>query len=287
MAAVAFPDDYHATADLALGDVYWVEDWSLDPSYASAIAARAATTPISGPGAVLRALALGGLVCPGHVTVVPRLAPVPAATCSISGLSTQVRTGATITFTACRLEGGATLEGTVDVVATPQASDHACDANTLVTVSYQSVFTNFIYLAPDNVQTVIPSLVDTGSYQRRATTGPTDLAITTAGIIQRIDKSGAITSDHDVNGPRSYTFANAGSGIVYAVNGVLRVQDRDAGSAATVTGKGVILASMCCRPLGGSMTVAGAGRDPAIWGFGPACGAATLNGAAVSVPRCP
>ena len=311
-----FPYDYYYASDVSVGDAYWADSWDVDPFYfvdvqpfgqtygggsggstgtgsgGSSGGGSAGISPsdggiiagaFAGPGAVLRELARGANLCPGQVTVAQKT----ATACSFSGGPGSVRGGATLTFNGCILSGGGRLDGVIDVTSTPVPSDTNCDANTTINVSYTSTFTNFSYTAPDGSRVVIPSLTNMGSYSRKVTFGPTALAVSSNGTLQRYDASGALTADHGLNGARNFTIANNGAGVTFKVNGALAVQDHAiAGGLLTVTGTGVTRTNACCRPTDGTIVVTGTGRDTDTWVFGPACGAATLNGRSVSLPAC-
>jgi hypothetical protein len=274
-----YVDDYGYAADLALADGDWIDDWYLDAFHA----ARPVDDPVSRPAAALRALARGISVCPGHVTIVPRL----ITSCSVTGVFAVVRSGATITFDGCALDGGGFLDGAVDVSSQPQLSDTTCDDATVVDVTYTTTLTDLSYRMPGGGRLLIPSMNESGAYTRTATSSPTRLSVRTEGTIQRVDRTGVVTASHGVRGEGQYTFAVHGRGISYSVDGGLAISDRSGGGAVTATGKAVTLTSACCRPTGGSVLVGDADRTWAAWSFGPACGALRLNGTPAPATPCP
>jgi hypothetical protein len=294
-----YPYDYYYVGDVAVSDAYWADSWYVDPFYFATTlpvgqiyVSDAGVSPSDGgivsgslasPGVILRELARGASLCPGQVTIVQK----NTMACSFTGGTGTVRTGATVMFNGCTLSDGGRLDGVVDVTANPVPSDPSCGAGTTINVTYTSTFTNFAYTAPSGARVVIPSLTNMGSYTRTATMGPASIAITSNGTLQRYDTSGALTSDHALNGSRNFTLANNGAGVTTSINGMLNVQDRAAGGGAvTVTGTGVTRTNACCRPTGGTIVVTGTGRATSTWVFGPACGAATLDGSSVTLPAC-
>jgi hypothetical protein len=279
--------DSYYVADITSANVYWADSWAVAP-FTFSLDAQAQGQTVAGmagrePGAVLRALARGESVCPGQVSVVTttttELCPNAA--------QTTMRTGASVIFTGCILEGGGRLDGMVTVQSTPTLSNGACDASTMVNVSYTATVTNLSYLAPGGTRIAIASQIDTGSYARPLGGAPTSLNVATTGRAQLYDAGGALVADHIVKGTRSFTFSRKAETSSYAVDGALTVQDASRGATFTATAMGLTRTAGCCRPTGGTLTVvdaAGAGTN--TWTFGPACGALAVNGTAVDLPAC-
>jgi hypothetical protein len=274
--ALYYPYAYYYPADVALASTYWIDPWYYDPFYYRQLAQT--TTRATDPGAVMRALATGVSVCGDQAKVVEKF----GESCLREGGKGQIRSGATITFNGCMLSGGGRVDGMVDITSTPTLSDQNCDANTVVSVSFSAHYTGLAYTAPDGTRVTIPDQTNTGSYTRKGTAGPTGLAITSNGSVQRYDASGARVSDHTYSGSRNYRFANAS----YVLNGTMSVQDTVAGGIVSITGVEVTRTRDCCRPTAGTITVSGSNYDTATWVWGPSCGAATLNGTAANLAAC-
>jgi hypothetical protein len=298
--------DYYYPADVSYYGNYWVDSWYVDPFYYApahqaqtytvdagvadagvAPVADAGTTadggtssgPISSVGLALRALARGDMVCPGQVTVTPKM----GQSCTLMGSPGQVRTGAMIAFNGCMLANGGRIDGTVDFGSTAMPSDNNCDANTIVNVSYTATYTNLAYTAPGGARIVISMQTDKGTYQRPATAGPTSIAITTNGSLQRYDASMALVANHNYNGSRNYTISRPNNVLTVTVNGALSVQDVAGGAAVNISGTGITRTADCCRPTAGTLTLM-RGDTSASWMFGPTCGQATVNGSATTLP---
>jgi hypothetical protein len=279
-----YPYGYSYAADLAYAGWYWVDDWYLDPFYFSTAQGVAGTSGLATrePGAVLRSLARAAVACPNQVTIAPRMVDVP---CTRAGGPGTMRSGVTLTFAGCMLEGGGQLDGAVDVQATPTFSDTRCDATTTVTVAFTSTFTGLAYTSPSGARVVIPIQTDMGSYTRPAATLPSAVSVTTTGRVQRYDAANALIADHAYAGTRAYTFPGATPSNTYTTDGVLRITDAFGGNPVNVTGTGVTRLATCCRPTAGTIEVEGSGRD-ATWIFGPSCGMVEVDGTSLALPEC-
>ncbi len=100
---------YYYPADLSYSGVYWADSWDYSAYYYSL--QSAATVSQGGVGAAIRALARGEQVCPGQVTVTPKMGTPACAAAGVTG----GRTGVTVVFNGCQLSGGGTVSGTYDV----------------------------------------------------------------------------------------------------------------------------------------------------------------------------
>jgi hypothetical protein len=288
--AQVYPEEYAFTADLAAADVFWADDWPIDPFlFSKATTAAPPTVRAQGvaglsarePGAALRALARGEDVCPGKVTIVSKTTTTPCH-------PDAIRAGATISFSGCVLEGGGRLDGALDVQSAAEVPGTGCDADTPITVSYTASYTDLVYTAPDGTRVAIPALMNTGTYTRPRDGAPAALTVTTTGRLQRYDAAGALITDHGLSGMRGYIFTRNGvPSSTYTIGGTLTVQDTASGLTVTATGAGVTRAAGCCHPVGGAIVVAGTGWETATWSYGPACGTRALNGESNPAPACP
>jgi hypothetical protein len=245
----------------------------------------ATTAMVTTAGDAIRAFARGESVCPGQIDVTPKMAP-PA--CSGSG-RTASRAGVTIVFNGCQTPGGKTLNGMIDVTATHTASTAACGANTTITLSHTTTITNLTYTDGAGTRLVIPSQTGTGMSMYTFGETPPTMALTFTGQLQTF-AAAATTASSDHNYTASMTFSFGGSMSGYTVDGGVTVADNlVAGSGATLTVTGLKRVTTCCRPVGGTVSIVQSGpTGPGnhVYAFGPACGSATVDGSATTLPTC-
>jgi hypothetical protein len=234
-------------------------------------------------GNAIRAIIRGESVCPGQVTVTPRTASAP---CTGSGSAT-VPAGINIVFNGCQLSGGGKIDGTFDVTAQTSASTPACGSGTTISLSFTTTVTNLVYTGPAGPRIVIPSQTDTGSASFTFGQNGSTATINTTGEVQYFNAAGTMIADHSNSGSRTLTFNL--SDKTYTTDGTFKIQDKINNGTASLVGTGVLRSSGCCRPTGGTLVVSRTGGlhpGSHTWGFGSACGAATLDGTAITLPAC-
>jgi hypothetical protein len=237
---------------------------------------------ITTAGDVVRALARGESVCPRQLTVTPKTG---AAACA--GGST--RAGVTIVFTSCQTPGGATLDGTIDVSSTRTGSTTGCASTTTITLSHTTTITNLSYTNAAGARLVIPSQTSMGTTTYAFGTTPPTVALNFTGQLQTFGNGGGtMTSDHNYTGNLTFTFGGSNTG--YQTDGGVTIMDnRAAGSGSTVTVTGLKRVTSCCRPVGGTISLSQngpTGPGSHVWGFGPMCGQATVDGSGAMLPAC-
>jgi hypothetical protein len=276
-------NSYYYPSDLAYSGVYWADSWDYSTYYYSLHAAAAPATPQAGVGAAIRALARGESVCPGNVTVTPKMG---APACAAAGAA-QVRNGVTIMFNACQLSGGGTVSGTFDVTSSRTASDTNCNASTVITLNHTTTITNLTYTSPRGVRVVIPKQVDMGGNTYNFGQPPATISIQSTGQAQVFDSSSNLRADLAVNGTRNYTFSAANKS--YTVSGTVTAQDSVTGGNITLAGDGINHTQDCCRPTAGTLTITSTGGKAAgqhVLTFSPTCGSGTFDNNNITFPAC-
>jgi hypothetical protein len=291
-------------ADVAISGVYWAAPWAYDSLYVLADGAHGSDAGGFGPGDgvptaptatttavpitvttagdAIRALARGQSLCPGQVTVTPRLSPSP---CTGGG---PERSGVTIVFNGCQTPGGGTISGTVDVTATRTASTAACDATTSITLTHTTTISNLDYTGISGGRLLIPTQTDTGTNLYTFGATPGHVSVSSTGQLQIFARDGSQTSDHGFTGTATFSFGGSETG--YTVDGNVAITDNRASgqaTAATLTGLERIVS--CCRPVGGSVTLTqttGLSPGTHVWAFGPSCGDLMVDGQDASLPLC-
>jgi hypothetical protein len=311
-------------ADVAYSTVYWTDSWAYPTLYASsptpvvtsmgangmttidgsgvigvgsdsgtepphdsgvpADAAAPTTSALTTPGDAIRALARGESVCPGHITVTPKMAAPPC-----TGGPSSVRAGVTIAFDGCATDGGGTLSGMVDVTSTRTANSTACSSTTMISLSHSTTISNLRFTGPSGRQLLIPSHTGTGSSTYNFGTTPATMALTFQGQLQTFATGGTLGSDQ--NYTANLTFSFGGSTTQYTVDGnVMIIDNRAAGAGSTITVTGLTRTTTCCRPVGGTINImhtsGTGGIGSHVVGFGPSCGEATLDGTSSMLPAC-
>jgi hypothetical protein len=283
--------DYYYPVDTGYSGYYASNSWDYTTYYAAtpggAYGSGSGQTPDNSSrpfvGTTIRALIRGETVCPGQVTVTPKTTTPP---CTGSG-SPQVRSGVNVVFNGCQLTGGGKIDGTFDVQAQLTASAPACDASTTISLTYTTTITNLVYTSPSNARIVIPSQVDNGTASFAFGQNGTSTTINTTGEVQYFNTAGTMIADHANSGTRTLTFNL--SNQTYTTDGTFAIQDKLQNGSATLAGTGILRSSGCCRPDGGTLVVTRTGgQHPGshTWAFGSACGAATLDGASITLPAC-
>ncbi len=232
---------------------------------------------------MVRALARGEAVCPGQVTVTPRMS---APACTAADV-TEIRSGATIVFSGCQTANGGRIDGTIDVESQRTASETACGPNTRITLMSTTRMTNLSYTGPDGRRLLIPNQQDTGNNSYSYGQLPAMVSFNSSGRVQIFDAGGTMRSDHNHNGTRNLSYSSANRS--YTVSGTVNVQDVTTGSSASMMTSGITRTSDCCHPTGGTLTVSRTGgNNPGThtWQFGPACGAVSFDGTSITAPEC-
>jgi len=299
---------YYYPADVGYSSYYWASSWDYGDLYLATItgADGGAVAPDGGAsgaggsggsggsnsamsargavGQIIRALARGEQVCTGQSTITLKNAPPP---CTAEGVN-AVRTGATIMLNGCQLPAGGTLSGTVDITSNYAANEAACSPNTTITLGHTTTITNLVYTSPAGGQIVIPTQMDTGSNNFSFGQNPTTITIMSQGQLQFFNASGAKTADLNHTGTRMFKFA--GSRSAYTVNGTVNVTDNmNAGVTAMLTAMGLQRTTDCCRPTGGTLTIArtgGAFPGTHTWTFTSTCGGVKRDNTSVTLPAC-
>jgi len=275
---------YYYPSDLAYSGYYWADSWDYSSYYYYSVRApsgAAQTVSQGAVGAAIRALARGESVCPGQVTVTPKMG---AGACAAAG-QTQVRNGVTIVFNGCQLSGGGTVNGTFDVQASRTASDTTCTSSTQITLNHTTTITNLVYTSPNGARVVIPSQTDTGGNTYNYGSPPATAAIQSNGQAQVYDSSNNLRADVTFQGIRNYAYS--ASNKSYTVSGSITGKDNVTGGNTTLAGDGLTRTADCCRPTGGTLTITSSGGNAAgqhTVTFGPSCGSATFDGNAVTLP---
>ena len=278
-----YPYTYYYPTDLAYSSVYYTDYWYYSDWYW--LEEQKQDTMFSSVGNVIRALARGEAICPGQVTVTPKMSA--AACTSADPNMNNVRSGATLVFTGCMLANGGRLDGTLDVQTMRTASEATCSETTRITLSHTSTITNLTYVAPGGMRLVIPNQTDTGTNSYDYGKLPTTFSIDSTGRVQVYATNGTLSADFNHNGTRTVTYTSTNRS--YAITGRANVEDTRTGSRATLTGDMITRVSDCCVPIGGTLQVSrtgGSSPGEHTWSFGPSCGQLTLDGAQVSQPSC-
>ncbi len=278
-----YPYAYYYPTDYYYSGAYYADPYYGYPTFYSARIEQAETASGHTPGSVLRALAMGEDVCPGQAEVQDIVGPVA---CGGDDDGMQ-RTGAHVILTGCTLDDGSMLDGTLDVTSTHSFSDTTCNESTVVGVTFDSRFTNFVYTAPDGSRTVLTNLESAGSYTRLLAERPTAISIASTGGFERYDASGALLVRVSLTGSQGLIVQGTEDNASYKVNGTLSTQDMDSGTTQTLTGAGLKLDQSCCHPTAGTLRVARTATETDEIVYGPACAQASVNDEPVWLPPCP
>jgi hypothetical protein len=274
---------YYYPADVAYSTYYWTDAWVYSDVYYSQTEQQQTPIPTRWTvGNAIRALARGdNTVCPGHVTVTPKMSP------SACNAGQMVRSGVTIVFNACTLSGGGTVDGTIDVSAMQNASDPACAQGSTITVTHTTTITNLAYKGSGGLRLVIPSQTDTGTNTFNVGETPAMVSINSTGRFQYFDTSNKLVQDQNFNGTRTFKFA--GSTMAYSVDGLINLKDNTSTMTSTITASGLTRTNDCCYPTGGNLHIArmtGSTTDQHSYTFGPTCGAATQDSNTTTLATC-
>ncbi len=281
-----YPYTYYYPVDLAYSSYYWTDYyyyydwyWQKDPP----VEAQAPTNTWSAVGSFVRALARGEAVCPGQVTVTPKMGPPACMTAD----NADVRTGVTLVFNGCQTPNGGKLDGTIDVTAMRNASEQTCSSNTRISLSHTTTITDLSYTAPSGQRLVIPNQTDTGTNSFTYGTTPSSLTFNSSGRVQVYGTNGSLAADLNHNGTRMVSYNS--SNKTYTVSGLAAIEDTRSSARGSVLGDGVTRSSECCNPIGGTVKVTRTGGNSPgehTWTFGPSCGQATLDGVQTAPPAC-
>jgi hypothetical protein len=277
-----YPYSYYYPTDIAYSSYYWSYPWDYDLYYYKAQQTNGNTVRTT-IGSALRSLARGESVCPGQVTVTPKMAP-PA--CDEGNGNAEARSGATLVFTGCMTADG-TLDGTVDVQSTRMASEAVCSATTRITVAHTTTLTNVTFTSSGGQKVVIPMQTDTGTNTFTYDQSPTTASINSSGRMQVFRADGTLAADFNHNGTRMISYSQDNHS--YTVSGTINTMDVSGGGMATLTGDNITRSKDCCRPTGGTLTVnrtGGSNPGTHTWTFGPTCGQVTFDGAEITPPAC-
>jgi hypothetical protein len=273
--------NYYYPADLAYADMYY-SDYSYygyPVGYAEPLTLKGTSSP-SSPGAVLRALAAGEVVCPDQVTVETTPAPAPCQLDAVYPLAL----GKTIELQGCQLPGGGSISGSIQIAATLNLSDPACGDGTVVDVSYTSTTTNLAFTSAAGARIVVPSLTRSASYTRVLGELPATLELQAEGRIEHFDASGAMLSANTLTGNQTLGFLGADTG--YTLDGTMMLADVVNGQTVTLTGTGVTRSTACCYPTSGTIALDRSDGDDQSFAFGPGCVEPSVNGAPAGLGEC-
>lgn len=267
---------YPLDADYALAaTTYDTGLYGFDALYRAPLPASAIDDPLD----AIRAAADGvSDMCPGAVTVEPRLTRTPCAADAAPALS-----GVTLTFNQCQLGNGGVLDGTLDSAATHTASDDTCDSRTAITVVYSATFSNFSYVAPSGKATVLRSLDAHGRFIHVIGELPRNIAAEISARVQRYDADKQLTSDRLLSGTLSATLSHAR--LTTSTDAMLSASNAIDGSSASIRVEGLQYEASCCHAIIGRVGVTG--DESQSVDFGPGCGEATRDGRAIALGECP
>jgi hypothetical protein len=237
------------------------------------------TTVRGAVGEAIRLIALGAQVCPGQATVTRG-----GGATNVCGISAP---SLTIVFNGCQLSGGGTIDGMVNIQFNLSASDTTCSPSTTISLGYTQTITNLAYTGTGGAKIVLPMQMDMATLHVPLGQPPATITIMSSGEIQRINSDGSTASDRTFTGTRMFSNISIGSES-YTVDGPISVTDK-AGGTATITGTGVQRERSCCKPTGGTLTLARTGGSHAgnhTWTYSATCGSATLDGKTVTLPAC-
>ena len=100
------------------------------------------------------------------------------------------------------------------------------------------------------------------------------------GEIQRMDSGGNITSDRTFTGTRTFSSISLPNQS-YTLNGMVTVTEKTGGGTGTVSAMNLSRTDACCRPTGGTLSVARTGGSHSgthSLSFNATCGSANLDG---------
>jgi hypothetical protein len=273
---------YYYPADLAYSTYYWTDSWVYTDVYYAQKEQQAAPTHLT-VGNAIRALARGdNSICPGQVTVTPKMAVSPC-----SNNDQMVRSGVTIIFTGCQLSGGGVVDGMIDTTAMQNASDPNCGDGTMITLTHTTTITNLSYRGMNGQRLVIPNQTDTGTNTFTFGQTPDMVSINSTGRFQFYDNSNKLVHDQNFNGTRSFKFA--GSQQSYTIDGLINMKDNTSTTTSTITASGLTRTNDCCYPTGGNLNIArmtGSSTDQHSFAFGPSCGQVNQDGTATTLAAC-
>jgi hypothetical protein len=273
---------YYYPADLAYSSYYWTDPWVYSDVYYDQATQQASPARWT-VGNAIRALARGDTtVCPGQVTVTPKMSASPCTT-----NDQMVRSGATIIFNGCQLAGGGVVDGMIDVTAMQNTSDPSCGQDAMITLTHTTTITNLSYRGSGGQRLVIPSQTDSGTNTFTFGQTPAMISINSTGRFQFYDNNNQLVHDQNFNGTRSFKFG--GSQQSYTVDGLVNLKDNTTTTTSTITASGLARTNDCCYPTAGNLHVArmtSSNGDQHSWTFGPGCGAVTQDGTATTLAAC-
>ncbi len=274
---------YYYPADLYYSDLYYADDYYYSPYYYYSGSTEQPLADSSNRtlGVVLRAVASGDeTICPGQVTLEPTNETLACP--SASGTS-DLRTGARVTFDNCVLASGERIDGVVQVQSTHEFTDENCDASTLVTVTVTSSYENLSFTKADGSRSVVPSMTHTASYSRLYGSPPVAVSTSGSGTLELYDAAGSPLTQLAVQSSQGLVLGSDPEPSSYRVYGVVRVTDQNLGQAATLSGSDILHQESCCQPTAGELTVSAEDGRQSTLSFGPECGQASQDGELVTL----
>ncbi len=174
-----------------------------------------------------------------------------------------------------------TSTGTVDVVSTTTAQGE-CSDSTQLDVQQQATY-NIQHTTSDGEITTLTGTV-TSSDSHTKGSGPQSQSSTFDTTRTRVDSSGNTVDSVHVTGTLQSAFSQSGDTRTHTSNGTLTLTGTD-GTVSTVTLTDVVRVprETCDWPTSGTISRAADGAAHVLV-FGPACGQATLDGEAVTLP---
>jgi hypothetical protein len=272
---------YYYPTDIAYGGAYYADDmyaaYGTPVTYARARATEEGT-PL--PGSILRGLAAGENLCPGHVTVAKTPGNLPCQASEREPLPAST----TVEFASCELSDGGRLDGSVQIDTSHTSSDTDCDADTRIDVTFAITATNLAYTAQSGARVVLPTLTQSGAYTRGLKARPAVIEIGVEGQIERYDKDGEPIARTTVSGKQTLTPLDATGG--YRVSGSVTMNDTVEDESVRATSDGVSRPDGCCHPTSGSIELERSNGDLDVLRFGPDCGDVTLNSESITLRDC-
>jgi hypothetical protein len=278
--------DYYYPADLSYAGAYGANAWNYSTmvdatlGYSGSAATAAQRLAIGG---ATRSLIRGQSMCPGAATVTQKSSAPP---CAGTGAATMPD-GVTIAYNNCQITGGGTVSGTFDVQSNRSTSAQTCTSSTNVQLGWTTTITNLAYVSPDGGKILTPSQTDNTSMNFAFGVSPNLFSIASTSQLQFFNAAGSMLSDHTSSGTRQITLSVANQ--TYTIDGTVNATNNQDGATATLAGTGVVRSQGCCRPTAGTIVInrtGGLHPGQHTWTFQSSCGAATLDGAQITLPAC-
>jgi hypothetical protein len=239
-------------------------------------------------GRILRLLTRGGAVLCGAAATVERT--TADSGCALIGRNGQYVNHVSVTFANCELPLGLTIDGAVTVDTTKAlVAGATCDQAGIAVDSTHSVtFANL----KATVRGLGSAQVN-GTGSSHGVRGPGAAAPTREWRLDHTRKlteaDGTVRLDQHVFGSGSTRLDRSGSEPALVRNGTFTAELNLRALTVTTTHTDVRRVRSCCHPISGSISVVatkGAEMKSRMVEFGPACGAATVNGEAKDLRTC-